>query len=230
MWIVEENINEDIKGIDIFYIKNEKDEIVLEIANDKRLAYNLVREHNKEIINMFNEELDEKWKKIEELENYEISNFGRVRNIKTGRILKNQIKDGREVLNLSKKKIFIHRLVADAFIPNPNNFPQVNHKDENPLNNHFINLEWCTSKYNSNYGLHNERVSRSNKGNKKSNNTNYLDNKNRAKKVICDGVIYESIKDCAEKYGINKGTMQKWLQGIHKIPEDFQELGLRYYE
>lgn len=43
MWIVEENISEDIKGIDIFYIKNEKNEIVLEIANDKRLAYNLVR-------------------------------------------------------------------------------------------------------------------------------------------------------------------------------------------
>lgn len=46
----------------------------------------------------------------------------------------------------------IHRLVAEAFLPNPNNYPCVNHKDENPLNNNADNLEWCTHKYNSNYG------------------------------------------------------------------------------
>lgn len=230
MWIVEENISEDIKGIDIFYIKNEKNEIVLEIANDKRLAYNLVREHNKEIINMFKDGLDEKWKKIEGLENYEISNFGRVKNIKTGRILKNKIKNGREIFRIKNKDYFIHRLVAENFIPNPNNLPMVNHRDENPLNNHFINLEWCTGKYNNEYGLRNEKISRSNKGVKKSNNIKYLGNKNGAKKVICDGIVYESIKSCAEKYGINKGTMQNWLKGIHKIPENFQELGLKYYE
>ena len=54
--------------------------------------------------------------------------------------------------NGKQKRYKIHRLVAEAFIPNPNNYPQVNHKDCNPLNNKVDNLEWCNAKYNINYG------------------------------------------------------------------------------
>ena len=57
-----------------------------------------------------------------------------------------------------RKRMYVHRLVAQAFIPNPNNLPQVNHKDENKLNNCVSNLEWCTHAYNQRYGTKNERM------------------------------------------------------------------------
>ena len=53
----------------------------------------------------------------------------------------------------------VHRLVAQAFIPNPNNYPQVNHKDEDPSNNNVSNLEWCDAQYNNAYGNRNKRCS-----------------------------------------------------------------------
>lgn len=60
---------------------------------------------------------------------------------------------------VNEKAFTIHRLVAEAFIPNPKNLPQINHKDENKANNRASNLEWCDSLYNANYGTRNERVS-----------------------------------------------------------------------
>lgn len=63
--------------------------------------------------------------------------------------------------NYKMKNYKIHRLVAMAYIPNPENLPQINHKDENKTNNCLQNLEWCNAKYNSNYGTRNDKVSNS---------------------------------------------------------------------
>lgn len=56
----------------------------------------------------------------------------------------------------------VHRIVAETFLPNPNNLPEVNHKDENKANNDISNLEWCTSQYNHNYGTRTERATKAN--------------------------------------------------------------------
>ena len=118
--------------------------------------------------------LFEEWKTIENYENYQVSNFGRIKSLERidnnnhlvkERILKQSTnKYGYQRIQLckdGKPKIFsVHRLVAMAFIPNPNNYEQVNHKDECKTNNHVDNLEWCTAKFNSNYGTRNEKVSK----------------------------------------------------------------------
>lgn len=54
--------------------------------------------------------------------------------------------------NGTKKHIYVHQLVGQAFLENPNNLTEINHKDENKLNNHYSNLEWCTRQYNNTYG------------------------------------------------------------------------------
>jgi len=96
---------------------------------------------------------------------YEVSNLGRIRNKKTGRILK-PLKNTNGYLRLDlckngiRRAAKVHRLVAEAFIPNPQNLPCVNHKDENKINNCLDNLEWCTYEYNNNYGTIKERISK----------------------------------------------------------------------
>lgn len=91
---------------------------------------------------------------------YAVDIYGNVysfpRKTTKGGILKPQLSHGHHRVALTKEGktrcFFVHRLVAEAFIPNPNNYPQVNHKDECKTNNFVDNLEWCTAKYNSNYG------------------------------------------------------------------------------
>ena len=99
----------------------------------------------------------EKWKLIPEVDNlYAISSLGRVMSMRDSRIMKTVIRSGYENAILSNKDgkqvcFLVHRLVAMAFIPNPNNYPIINHKDVNPLNNSVNNLEWCSFRYNCVY-------------------------------------------------------------------------------
>lgn len=103
--------------------------------------------------------MGEVWKPVAGYEGlYEVSNFGNVRSLFR---YKKQLKPyenarGYKTVELAKdktrKRVFVHRLVAAAFIENLNNLPQVNHIDENPRNNCADNLEWCSAKYNMNYG------------------------------------------------------------------------------
>ena len=96
---------------------------------------------------------------------YEVSNVGLVRSVRTGKILKNCLdKDGYCRVGLHKdgvqKNVFVHRLVAYAFIPNPNGLPEINHINECKTDNRIDNLEWCTREYNNNYGTRNERAAK----------------------------------------------------------------------
>lgn len=125
--------------------------------NGKKKSYSistLMRENFRQEINS-----REIWKTIEENNNYSVSNLGQVRNVKTGRIMKINVRnDGDKAsegycyvcLNGEMKKNFrVHRLVAMTFIPNPNNYPCVNHIDGNKENNSVENLEWCSQLYNT---------------------------------------------------------------------------------
>ena len=112
--------------------------------------------------------MTEIWHDIEGYEGlYQISNKGRVKSLYNGseRILKPR-DNGRGYLRVNLRKentskyIRVHRLVARAFIPNPDNLPEINHRDENKKNNCVENLEWCDRVYNVNYGTRNERISR----------------------------------------------------------------------
>ena len=111
--------------------------------------------------------MEEIWKDIEGYEGlYQVSNFGNIRSLETiapsGKFVKQIIrkqskdKDGYCIIGLNKNKsqktYKVHRLVAKSFIDNPNNLPEINHKDEDKTNNKVSNLEWCNSKYNLTYG------------------------------------------------------------------------------
>jgi hypothetical protein len=86
-----------------------------------------------------------------------VSDTGELMSVTTGAIRKTRVdRYGYEILTLRKgeqtKTELVHRLVAKAFIDNPNGYPQINHKDENKRNNAVSNLEWCTQEYNLSYG------------------------------------------------------------------------------
>lgn len=155
-----------------------------EIKFDKR-NYRIHNDSNKKLIRKSLEECGEIWVDVKGYEGlYKVSNKGRIKSLARGyknqygefgakkefiKIQKlncfnkeNKQERGYYVVNLARddrgKWVRVHKLVAEAFIPNEKNLPEVNHKDENPSNNRVENLEWCDRKYNVNYGTLKERM------------------------------------------------------------------------
>lgn len=177
---------------------------------------------------------EEIWKDVEGYEGYyQVSSLGRVRSVDReivysngkvhlfkGRILiARQDKDGYLSVILSKnnkiKGYRVHRLVAQAFIPNPDNLPCVNHKDETPFHNNVDNLEWCTIRYNTNYGSGIERAKEK------------LINHPKKSKIVyqydLNGnliSIYPSTHECG-RLGFNRGHVGECCNGKEKTHKGY---------
>ena len=175
----------------------------------------------------------EYWKPVADYEGlYEVSNWGRARSLDRwvkgrngsvrlckGRILKLKTNNqGYLLVTLCKngkgKTFTVHRLVAEAFLPNTDNLPEVNHKDENKLNNNVDNLEWCNRKFNINYGTRIERVAKKNTNGKCS---------KPVLQYTLDGVFvreWESTNEC-ERNGFSHGAVAACCRGKRKTHKDF---------
>lgn len=106
--------------------------------------------------------------KAKKVGNYVVLSNGEVWNMRhlhnhgnPKKIKQTKANDGYLRCNLNRKQMLSHRLIAKCFLSNQNNLPEVNHKNEIKTDNRVENLEWCTAKYNINYGTRNERVSQS---------------------------------------------------------------------
>lgn len=166
----------------------------------------------------------EKWLPIKDYENcYVVSNTGIVKSLKRvneyGYHLKEHImhqtidRNGYCKVYLTKygksKSKLVHRLVAEAFIPNPNNFPEINHKDENKANNMVDNLEWCTHKYNSNYGTRTSKIIPK----------TIEKTRKPVKQIDEDGnviKIWYSMNEASRKLGIIQQNISKCCQGTRQ--------------
>lgn len=156
--------------------------------------------------------MQELWKDIKGYEGkYQVSNFGRVKslnynNTNQEKILVNSLSNKGYYrvslsLNNKAKQYNIHRLVGEAFIPNPLNLPFINHKDENRTNNMVDNLEWCTIQYNNTYGTVLDRLSNI-----------------KSKEVICIETqkIYKSAKQAEMETGLSASSIGKCCRGQRK--------------
>ena len=159
------------------------------------------------------------WKQIDGF-NYLVSNTGQIFSNHTNRILKYHIsKNGYVYVVLSKDGHFttkrVHRLVAESFIPNPNNLPQVNHIDGNKSNNAVCNLEWVTAKENAAHfwSVLDNAEHRQHRIDGQHNAKNHR--KSTAKKVVrlTDNKVYNSIHDAAIENGTSTSLISQVCKG-----------------
>lgn len=153
---------------------------------------------------------------------YQVSNLGKVKSLnyrhkKIEKILKPFKNNyGYLIVILWKdgkyKHFTVQRLVADAFIPNPENKPEVNHKNELKDDNRSENLEWCDSKYNINYGTRNERLSKK-----------LTNRKDLSKRILCveTNTVYLSSMEAERQIGINHSNIIDCLKGKRKTAGKF---------
>lgn len=130
---------------------------------------------------------------------YAITSCGKVWSYVTQKFLATYFANGYEYTTLKDNThIKISREVAKAYIPNPNNLPQVNHKDEVKSHNYVNNLEWSDSMYNANYGTRNERIKKA-----------------HSKKIYCKELdrIFNSQKEAAEELGLDQGNISRVCRG-----------------
>lgn len=158
--------------------------------------------------------MPEIWKKIKYAENYEVSDLGNIRSLKRGNRLltidydrlkktKTRARPGLSV-NGKLKQYYLHRIVAEHFIDNPNNFPEVNHKDGNYHNNKAENLEWTTKVANMKHANENKLMTRY---------TRSVIVKDRETEKE---QIYTSVSECAKSLGYSCGTISLTCSGKRK--------------
>lgn len=165
--------------------------------------------------------MQEIWKDIVGYESfYQVSNYGRVKALKYWSGVHHRYYDREKIMilrenergylkvqlrkNGKSKTYYVHRLVAEAFIPNPNNLPEVNHKNEfEKGNNKVDNLEWCSTIYNANYGTRVERIIQK-----------------ISKPVICveTGTEYKNGKIASKETGINYKNINACCRGVRHRP------------
>ncbi|MCI2000276.1 MAG: NUMOD4 motif-containing HNH endonuclease [Clostridia bacterium] len=201
----------------------------------------------------------EQWKDIKDFEGiYQVSNLGRIKSLerividKKGnkKICRETIKtihdNGKGYMNVNLWKDnksymrYVHRLVAQAFIPNLEDKSTVNHKDFNRSNNCVDNLEWATykeqekHKYANGHGGDKGLAAQKARERMLSNqnpsklNPKYGKDSSNHRDVICEKKIFDTIKDCAEYYGVNYGTMRGYF--CNYMPKKWVDLGLMYYD
>lgn len=178
--------------------------------------------------------MDEIYKDIEGYEGlYQISNLGNVKSLVDNngvareKILKPAISNGYKIVmlyrNKTRKTYTVHRLVAQAFLENPNNLPMINHKDECKTNNVVTNIEWCNAKYNSNYGTRNERIA--NNTNRSKAISKSMTNNKKISKSVCafkDGKLVMTFPSTneARRNGFSQGAISDCCRNCFNRPSN----------